>query len=97
MLNAHTGAIVITNGRSVSLAECEWLSNARKTSTVPKRSSRAPTANEMRVQPMRERRRRRRPRIKAMAELNVSPPRTANSQVEWPGGVSSPRLSQIPA
>jgi hypothetical protein len=49
MLNAHTGAIVIRNGRSVSLAECEWLSKAWKTSTVLKRSSREPIAIGVRV------------------------------------------------
>jgi len=31
----QTGAIVMTNGRSVSLAECDCRSNARKTNTVP--------------------------------------------------------------
>ena len=31
----QTGAIVITKGRIVSLFECETLSNASKTATVP--------------------------------------------------------------
>jgi len=31
----QTGAMVMTNGRSVSLAECDCRSNARKTKTVP--------------------------------------------------------------
>jgi len=40
---AQTGAIVITNGRMVSLAECESRSNAMKTMTVPIISSAKPT------------------------------------------------------
>jgi hypothetical protein len=35
MATAQTGAMVITNGRIVSLAECESRSNAMKTMTVP--------------------------------------------------------------
>jgi len=35
MATAQTGAMVITNGLIVSLAECELRSNAMKTMTVP--------------------------------------------------------------
>jgi hypothetical protein len=35
MATAQTGAIVITNGRIVSLFECEFRSNAMKTITEP--------------------------------------------------------------
>jgi F420-dependent oxidoreductase-like protein len=35
IVSAHTGAMVMRNGRMVSLAECESRSNARNTSTVP--------------------------------------------------------------
>ncbi len=51
MLTNHTGAIVIRNGRSVSLAECEWRSNAWKTSTVPRASTPAqiPTVPILRI------------------------------------------------
>ncbi len=44
MATDHTGIIVIRNGLKVSLAECEWRSNVRKTSTVPSRSAMAPIA-----------------------------------------------------
>ena len=37
MATAQTGAIVIMNGRIVSLLECELRSNAMKTMTVPSR------------------------------------------------------------
>ena len=40
---AQTGAIVITNGRIVSLAECESRSNTMKTITVPIISRAKPT------------------------------------------------------
>lgn len=42
MATAHTGATVMTNGRRVSLAECELRSNVMKTSTVPYSSTSNP-------------------------------------------------------
>jgi len=45
MATAHTGAIVITNGRIVSLLECELRSNAMKTMTVPSMRRTKPTIN----------------------------------------------------
>ncbi len=44
-VTAQTGAMVITNGRIVSLAECESRSNAMNTMTVPSTSSAKPTIN----------------------------------------------------
>jgi len=43
MATAHTGAMVITNGLIVSLAECESRSNAMKTMTVPRIRRAKPT------------------------------------------------------
>lgn len=40
---------MITNGRRVSLAECEWRSNARKTSTVPTIRSAVPPISAGRI------------------------------------------------
>ena len=45
MATIQTGAMVIRNGRMVSLAEWESRSNARKTSTVPYDKSTKPMAS----------------------------------------------------
>ena len=42
---AQTGAMVITNGRIVSLAECESRSNTMKTMTVPSMRRTKPKIN----------------------------------------------------
>src|SRR5256714_9045379 len=49
MATAQTGAIVITNGRIVSLAECESRSNAANTITVPQSSSTSPMPSAIQV------------------------------------------------
>ncbi len=43
MKTAHTGAMVMMNGLSVSLAECESRSKAAKTSRLPYTSKTSPT------------------------------------------------------
>ena len=46
MATAQTGAIVMMNGRMVSLAECESRSKAMNTATVPKIREANPNASQ---------------------------------------------------